>query len=243
MALYRLPFPEEDGQTWFVQNGGWDQGGHGVDQAKPTDEQAYAFDMNHETGGKVLAARAGTAIWLAEQWPDDSHPPETPGEGNFIWIRHGDVTMAAPTGCPSSAASIRQARKAGGTAASVMRCSSPRVPTRTVLRDAARHTPPGAISTLWSTTWRRRPDIRADGGTARTARGCSSVRTSRNRDAAARRSAKGRTSFIALPLTRCYQCQGLHHGGIVSGVAHKCPVGAGNHRTTGSKYRVQFDGA
>ena len=73
--------------------------------------------LRHESrdGGKVLAARAGTVIWLAEQWPDDSHPPETPGEGNFIWIRHGDGTMAAPTGCPSSAASIRQARKAGST--------------------------------------------------------------------------------------------------------------------------------
>ena len=95
MALYRLPFPEEDGQTWFVQNGGWDQGGHGAGQKdNPTDEQAYAFDMDHDTGGKVLAARAGTVIWLDEQWPDDTHPPATPGPGNFIWIRHGDGTMA-----------------------------------------------------------------------------------------------------------------------------------------------------
>ena len=40
----------------------------------------------------------------------------------------------------------------------------------------------------------------------------------------------------------CYQCQGLHHGGILSGVTHKCPAGGGDHKTTGSKYRVQFDG-
>ena len=74
MALYRLPFPEEDGQTWFVNNGGWDQGGHAAGQGddNPTDEQAYAFDIDHDTGGKVLAARAGTVIWLDEQWPDDS---------------------------------------------------------------------------------------------------------------------------------------------------------------------------
>ena len=32
MALYRLPFPEEDSQTWFVNNGGWDQGGHAAGQ-------------------------------------------------------------------------------------------------------------------------------------------------------------------------------------------------------------------
>ena len=96
MALYRLPFPEEAVQTWYLENGSWDQNGHGVGQvANPTDEQAYAFDIVHATGGKVLAARAGTVIWLDEQWPDDTHPPGTPGPGNFIWIRHGDGTMAA----------------------------------------------------------------------------------------------------------------------------------------------------
>ena len=102
MALYRLPFPKEKAVTWFVQNGNWDQGGHAADQTdNPTDEQAYAFDINHDTGGKVLAARAGTVIWLDEQWPDDAHPSDPPapgdppGSGNFIWIRHGDDTMAA----------------------------------------------------------------------------------------------------------------------------------------------------
>src|SRR5262245_51432560 len=104
MALYRLPFPEENGDTWFLNNGNWDQGGgHAATQGdnNPTDEQAYAFDMDHETGGKVLAARAGTVIWLDDQWPDDSHPSvpsapgDPPGSGNFIWIRHGDGTMAA----------------------------------------------------------------------------------------------------------------------------------------------------
>lgn len=97
MALYRLPFPAEaDTQTW-KSRGNWDQAGHGVGQTNnPTDEQAYAFDFNHATGGKILAARAGEVIDLDEQWPDDTHPDDgTPGPGNYMWVRHGDGTMAA----------------------------------------------------------------------------------------------------------------------------------------------------
>ena len=55
-------------------------------------------------------------------------------------------------------------------------CSSPRVSTRTVPRDLARRTPPGAIPTHWSTMSPIRPDTRADGATARTARCCGSTR-------------------------------------------------------------------
>ena len=236
-----------------------------------------------------------------------------------------------------------------------MRCSSPRVSTRTVPRDLARRTPPGAIPTHWSTMSPIRPDTRADGATARTARccgstrrvprapqpmertvlveaatiacttrptigsatgvcvrsarGCSSVRRSRNQGASVLRRAKGRTSCMALPTTRtitffrssrptrlarvaggyCHKCQGLwmglnansacpatgehskqgsgeylgHRkrltptararkagggaqsvrgsttGGLISAVTHKCP-GGGDHKTSGSKYRVQY---
>jgi len=97
MALYRLPFPAEASESTWKVRGNWDQGGHGAGQtSNPTDEQAYAIDINHATGGKILAARAGTVIWLDEQWPDETHPADgTPGPGNYIWIRHGDGTMAA----------------------------------------------------------------------------------------------------------------------------------------------------
>lgn len=97
MALYRFPFPsEKDASTWTVR-GTWDNGGHEVGQSNnPTDEQAYAYDIGHATGGKVLAARAGEVIDLDEQWADDTHPADgTPGPGNYIWIRHGDGTMGA----------------------------------------------------------------------------------------------------------------------------------------------------
>ncbi len=96
MALYRLPFPSEANQSTWKASGNWDQGGHGAGPApNPTDEQAYANDIGHETGGKILAARAGVVIDREDKWPDDTHPPATPGPGNYIWIRHGDGTMAA----------------------------------------------------------------------------------------------------------------------------------------------------
>ena len=97
MAVYRLPFPAEANQSTWNVGGNWDQGHHQVGQMNnPTDEQAYAFDIGHETGGKILAARAGVVIDLEDKWADDTHPADgTPGAGNYIWIRHGDGTMAA----------------------------------------------------------------------------------------------------------------------------------------------------
>jgi Peptidase family M23 len=98
MALYRFPFPAEANQSTWASHGNWDEpgGGHGVGQAhNPTDEQAYAFDLDHATGGKILAARAGRVKDLDEQWADDTHPPQTPGPGNYIWIEHADGTMAS----------------------------------------------------------------------------------------------------------------------------------------------------
>src|SRR5262245_15317214 len=97
MALYRFPFPSETDQSTWKVRGNWDQSGHGVGQvSNPTDEQAYAYDFGHATGGKILAARAGEVIDLEDKWPDDTHPEDgTPGPGNYIWIRHGDGTMSA----------------------------------------------------------------------------------------------------------------------------------------------------
>ena len=97
MALYRLPFPSEQNQSTWTVGGNWDQGGHGVGQDNnPTDEQAYAYDLVHAKGAKILAARAGEVIDLEDKWPDDTHPADgTPGPGNYIWIRHGDGTMSA----------------------------------------------------------------------------------------------------------------------------------------------------
>lgn len=95
MALYRLPFEPEFGQTWTC-SGNWDVGGaHGPgDPSDHSDGQCYAFDIGHKTGGKLLAARAGHVIDLANDVPDDTNPPGK-GAGNYVWIRHADKTVAA----------------------------------------------------------------------------------------------------------------------------------------------------
>ena len=49
MALYRLPFPEEDGQTWFVQNGGWDQGGHAAGQGDKQSHRRAGLRLRHRS--------------------------------------------------------------------------------------------------------------------------------------------------------------------------------------------------
>jgi len=104
MAVYRLPFqaqftlPGAAKETTWVSHGNWDEpgGGHGVGQtSNPTDEQAYAFDLDHPTGGRILAARAGTVIDAVGTWADNTHPPQTPGAGNYVWIEHADKTLAA----------------------------------------------------------------------------------------------------------------------------------------------------
>lgn len=76
MAVYRLPFEspfkfpgQKPGEQTWTSYGNWDEpsGGHGIDQSgNPTNEQAYAFDLMHDTGGAVLAARAGRVIDCVE---------------------------------------------------------------------------------------------------------------------------------------------------------------------------------
>ena len=51
---------------------------------------AYDFDMN--IGDTIIAARAGTVIFVDEQWVDGNR---TPGEENFIFIEHSDGTVAS----------------------------------------------------------------------------------------------------------------------------------------------------
>jgi murein DD-endopeptidase MepM/ murein hydrolase activator NlpD len=94
MAVYRLPFPSEGpASSWYVANGNWDQTpGHGVPQGVATDGQAYAADILHAIGGKILAARAGVVLDLGNNVPDHTNPPGG-GAGNWIWIRHGDGTI------------------------------------------------------------------------------------------------------------------------------------------------------
>src|SRR5688500_5639549 len=93
MALYRLPFEPEFAQTWTC-SGNWDVGGaHGPGGPDDhADGQCYAFDIGHKTGGKLLAARAGVVIDLANDVPDDTNPPGK-GAGNYVWIRHSDGTV------------------------------------------------------------------------------------------------------------------------------------------------------
>jgi murein DD-endopeptidase MepM/ murein hydrolase activator NlpD len=98
MSLYRLPFPSEVASTWD-SGGNWDLGGgHGPgDPNDNADGQAYAYDIGHATGGKVLAARAGVVIWCYNDCPDNTNPPPPDpgnGAGNFIWIRHVDNTVS-----------------------------------------------------------------------------------------------------------------------------------------------------
>src|SRR5262249_39500818 len=94
MAAYRLPFPSEGpASSWLVANGNWDQNpGHGAPQGVATDGQAYAVDILHGIGGKLLAARAGVVLDLGNNVPDHTNPPGE-GAGNWIWIRHGDGTI------------------------------------------------------------------------------------------------------------------------------------------------------
>jgi hypothetical protein len=93
MAVYRLPFPAEaPASSWTVTQGSWDQGGHGAPQGIPTDGQAYAVDIVHPIGGKLLAARAGVVLDLGDNVPDHTNPPGG-GAGNWIWIRHADGTI------------------------------------------------------------------------------------------------------------------------------------------------------
>ena len=96
MASYRLPF-ENDGQ-WACGTGNWDDKtwGHYM-PAGPTDEQAYAWDLTHPTGGNVLAARAGVVVKLDGETADNDTSGKGPGggAGNFIWIRHTDNSLAA----------------------------------------------------------------------------------------------------------------------------------------------------
>jgi hypothetical protein len=55
MALYRLPFPAEANAMTWKARGNWDQAGHGVGQTNnPTDEQAYAFDLNLPRAARSL---------------------------------------------------------------------------------------------------------------------------------------------------------------------------------------------
>jgi len=96
MATYRLPF-ENDGQ-WKVGGGNWDDPVHGhYNPTPPTDEQAYAWDMLHPTGGNVLAARAGVVINLDGETPDGDTSGDGPGggSGNFVWVKHADQSLAA----------------------------------------------------------------------------------------------------------------------------------------------------
>src|SRR5262245_37873119 len=96
MAIYRLPF-ENDFQ-WEVGGGNWDDPVHGHYQpTPPTDEQAYAWDLLHPTGGNVLAARAGVVINLDGETPDGDTSGDGPGggAGNFVWVKHADQSLAA----------------------------------------------------------------------------------------------------------------------------------------------------
>jgi Peptidase family M23 len=93
MAVYRLPFPPEaPASSWTVSKGSWDQGGHGAPQGVATDGQAYAVDILHAIGGKVLAARAGVILDLGNDVADHTNPSGG-GAGNWLWIRHGDGTI------------------------------------------------------------------------------------------------------------------------------------------------------
>lgn len=96
MAIYRLPFPSESNPSTWTTSGNWDVGGaHGPgDPNDNADGQCYAFDIDHPTGGHVLAARAGTVIDLLSTVPDNTFPSGQ-GAGNYIWIRHADNTLGA----------------------------------------------------------------------------------------------------------------------------------------------------
>jgi murein DD-endopeptidase MepM/ murein hydrolase activator NlpD len=103
MTVYRLPFNEDAG--WQLWTANWDSpgGGHGP-------SQGYAFDFVHanhdgvgEEGKNVRAARAGVIIETKHDracnvWKlDDPTDPcfGAPGEGNFVFIRHGDGSVAS----------------------------------------------------------------------------------------------------------------------------------------------------
>jgi murein DD-endopeptidase MepM/ murein hydrolase activator NlpD len=50
----------------------------------------FAYDFNLPMGTPVRAARAGTVIWINEQFADDDH---IPGHENLVVIQHSDATV------------------------------------------------------------------------------------------------------------------------------------------------------
>ena len=108
-SYYGLPFDDEP--HWQLCKGNWDDPIRGHDKGDPNGAQAYAFDFSYAptnncnvtTGGhKIRAMRAGVVISLAgdrscNTWGVKMGEPcyGTPGEGNYIMIRHADNTAAA----------------------------------------------------------------------------------------------------------------------------------------------------
>ena len=79
---YRLPFPAGDSARLIQGNNG--PYGH-------TGHARYAFDFIMSIGSPVTASRKGQVEATEERFQDGNH---TPGQENFVIIRHADSTFA-----------------------------------------------------------------------------------------------------------------------------------------------------
>jgi murein DD-endopeptidase MepM/ murein hydrolase activator NlpD len=94
MADYRLPF--DDGLSWAVWQGNWDDpiAGH----TDVPSGQSYAFDFGNGRKGDVIrAARSGDVVHVRNDRTINNfatNDPSVPGEGNVVVIRHDDGSAA-----------------------------------------------------------------------------------------------------------------------------------------------------
>ena len=85
MSPYVLPY--RVGETYAVGQGNCSDGSHA-----PGTIVQYAYDFLMPVGTPVVVARAGEVILVEDRFEDGNR---TPGEENFINLRHADETIAA----------------------------------------------------------------------------------------------------------------------------------------------------
>ncbi len=84
--VYDLPF--EPGQKWMLFQGIGGSFSH-------TDRlNYYAYDFKLPVGSDILAAREGVVVEVVDGFSEGGLDPTLKGKGNYIYIQHGDGTMA-----------------------------------------------------------------------------------------------------------------------------------------------------